>query len=162
MKMDSSACSSSDVQQRKQRRMESNRESARLSRVKKQKYMDDLTAEVAHLSKLNNQISKSIVIKECSFQLEEARLERSSVSSAYRAGTSLELAEKKKKAEVGKQCVKIEAHNLVLRAQIMDLSHTLHSLKQILTHHAVFEPDHLNFAHALFNNSWNLLGDSHH
>ena len=116
--MDSSA--SSDVQQRKQRRMESNRESARLSRVKKQKYMDDLRAEVAQLSKLNNQISNSM-------------------------NASMQ------------QCVKIEAHNHVLRAQIMELSQRLHSLKQILTHHAVFGADD-----SLLNNSWNLLGASHH
>ncbi|XP_042005998.1 bZIP transcription factor 11-like [Salvia splendens] len=121
--MDSLAppCSSTDVQQRKQRRMESNRESAR---VKKQKYVDDLTAEAAHLSELNNQISNSM----------NATMQ---------------------------QCVKIEVHNSVLRAQIMELSHRLHSFKQILTHHAVFEPDHLNFGQGLLNNSWNLLEAPH-
>lgn len=115
---------SSDVQQRKQRRMESNRESARLSRVKKQKYMDDLTAEAAHLSHLNNHISNSV-----------------------NATTQ--------------QCVKIEVQNSVLRAHIMELSHRLHSLKQILTHHhAVFDADDdLNFADGLLNNS---LGPTHH
>ncbi|KAG6408820.1 hypothetical protein SASPL_131845 [Salvia splendens] len=38
----------------------------------------------------------------------------------------------------------------------MELSHRLHSFKQILTHHAVFEADHLNFGHGLLNNSWNF------
>lgn len=40
--------------------MESNRESAKRSRAKKQKHLDDLTAQIAQVSKENNQISISI------------------------------------------------------------------------------------------------------
>ena len=44
------------MDQRKRKRMESNRESARRSRMKKQKHLDDLVAQVTQLKKDNNQI----------------------------------------------------------------------------------------------------------
>lgn len=125
MKVDSSASppSSSDPQQRKRRRMQSNRESARRSRMRKQKHLDDLTGEMAQLSKENNQISNSINV-------------------------------------TTQHCVKMEASNSVLRAQMMELSQRLHSLNQILTlthttAAAVFEPADDDL---LLNNSWNLVG----
>lgn len=46
--------------QRKRKRMLSNRESARLCRMRKQKQMADLTAQVAQLQNDNAQILKSI------------------------------------------------------------------------------------------------------
>ncbi|XWS24407.1 hypothetical protein CRYUN_Cryun28dG0099200 [Craigia yunnanensis] len=48
------------MDQRKRKRMESNRESARRSRMRKQKHLDDLVAQGTQLRKDNNQILTSI------------------------------------------------------------------------------------------------------
>ncbi|KAK3424847.1 bZIP transcription factor 11 [Eucalyptus grandis] len=48
--------------QRKRKRMESNRESAKRSRMRKQQHLDELTAEVGRLRKGNDQINTSIAI----------------------------------------------------------------------------------------------------
>ncbi|XP_030950584.1 bZIP transcription factor 44-like [Quercus lobata] len=50
------------MDQRKRKRMQSNRESARRSRMRKQKHLDDLMGQVTQLSKDNNQILTSIKI----------------------------------------------------------------------------------------------------
>ncbi|KAM5548777.1 bZIP transcription factor 44-like [Rosa sericea] len=50
------------MDQRKRKRMLSNRESARRSRMRKQKHMDDLTAQMAQLRKENHQIISSLNI----------------------------------------------------------------------------------------------------
>ncbi|GMJ02682.1 basic leucine-zipper 44 [Hibiscus trionum] len=52
--------SGSEEDQRKRKRMESNRESARRSRMRKQKHLDDLMAELSLLRKDNYQILTSI------------------------------------------------------------------------------------------------------
>ncbi|XP_062144698.1 bZIP transcription factor 11-like [Alnus glutinosa] len=48
------------VDQRKRKRMLSNRESARRSRMRKQNHLDDLTAQARQLAKENNQILTSM------------------------------------------------------------------------------------------------------
>lgn len=48
------------MKQRKQKRMLSNRESARRSRLRKQKHLDDLTAQVDQIKKENGQIMRTL------------------------------------------------------------------------------------------------------
>ncbi|XP_050213776.1 bZIP transcription factor 11-like [Mercurialis annua] len=50
------------MDQRKRKRMQSNRESARRSRMRKQKHLDDLMSQVTQLRKDNSQILTSINI----------------------------------------------------------------------------------------------------
>ncbi|KAG9148973.1 hypothetical protein Leryth_010587 [Lithospermum erythrorhizon] len=50
------------MNERKRKRMESNRESARRSRMRKQKHLDNLMAQVSQLKKDNNQIMTSVSI----------------------------------------------------------------------------------------------------
>ncbi|GMN55698.1 hypothetical protein TIFTF001_024811 [Ficus carica] len=50
------------MDQRKRKRMISNRESARRSRMRKQKHLDDMTAQVAQLRKENHQIMTRVSI----------------------------------------------------------------------------------------------------
>ncbi|KAM6544325.1 hypothetical protein CsatB_008772 [Cannabis sativa] len=82
---------------RKRKRMESNRESARRSRQRKQKQLEELMGEVGKLRKENNQIMTTISI-------------------------------------TTQHLMTIDAHNSVLRAQMVELNHTLHSLNDIINH----------------------------
>ncbi|XP_073021164.1 bZIP transcription factor 44-like [Primulina eburnea] len=50
------------IDQKKRKRMESNRESARRSRMRKQKHLDDLLAQVSQIKKENNEILSNINI----------------------------------------------------------------------------------------------------
>lgn len=52
------------MDERKRKRMLSNRESARRSRMKKQKLLEDLTNEISRLQGANNQLVQSIKEKE--------------------------------------------------------------------------------------------------
>ncbi|CAI9786572.1 unnamed protein product [Fraxinus pennsylvanica] len=85
------------IDQRKRKRMESNRESARRSRMKKQKHLDDLTAQIVQLRYKNSHFL-----------------------------TSLNLTTQ--------DYMKMEAENLVLKAQVMELSQTLQSLNDVLNY----------------------------
>ncbi|KAL9250615.1 bZIP transcription factor 44-like protein [Drosera capensis] len=51
------------IDERKRKRMESNRESARRSRMRKQKHLDDLMAQIARLSKDNDHIMSEISVR---------------------------------------------------------------------------------------------------
>ncbi|BFG43448.1 hypothetical protein CerSpe_297210 [Prunus speciosa] len=53
--------------------MLSNRESARRSRMKKQKQMDDLTSEITRLEMSNNQLQQGIEVKERGYAEIESR-----------------------------------------------------------------------------------------
>ncbi|XP_004504309.2 bZIP transcription factor 44-like [Cicer arietinum] len=48
------------MDQKKRKRMQSNRESARRSRMKKQQHMEDLNNQIEYLKKENNQISRNV------------------------------------------------------------------------------------------------------
>ncbi|TYJ04024.1 hypothetical protein E1A91_A12G065900v1 [Gossypium mustelinum] len=94
-----SSSSSEDFQpildERKRKRMLSNRESARRSRMRKQKHLDELMAQVSNLTNHNNQIHTSIKV----------------TTQLYS---------------------NVEAENLVLRAQMTELSNRLQSLNEII------------------------------
>ncbi|XP_051149784.1 bZIP transcription factor 44-like [Andrographis paniculata] len=94
----SGTCSGSDlINQKKKKRMESNRESARRSRLRKQQHLDDLTARLAELRRQKDRIS-------------------------------IELSATKE------QTVSVEADNSVLKAQLVELTHRLQSLRGILSY----------------------------
>ncbi|KAK9077328.1 hypothetical protein SSX86_005665 [Deinandra increscens subsp. villosa] len=77
------------------KRMVSNRESARRSRMRKQKHLDDLVTQLSQLRKQNNQV---------------------------RADVSITM----------QHYMNVESENSVLRAQVVELSHRLESLNQIM------------------------------
>ncbi|XP_021805160.1 bZIP transcription factor 53 [Prunus avium] len=64
---------SATVDEKKRKRMLSNRESARRSRMKKQKQMDDLTSEITRLEMSNNQLQQGIEVKERGYAEIESR-----------------------------------------------------------------------------------------
>ncbi|XP_010548308.1 PREDICTED: bZIP transcription factor 2-like [Tarenaya hassleriana] len=57
-----SPSSAAVVDERKRKRMLSNRESARRSRMRKQKHLDDLTAQIDQLKDENRQIATSLTV----------------------------------------------------------------------------------------------------
>ncbi|XP_047159318.1 bZIP transcription factor 53-like [Vigna umbellata] len=75
------------IDERKRKRMLSNRESARRSRMRKQKQLEDLTDEVSRLQGANKKLVENIKAKE------EACAETESANSILRAQT-MELTER--------------------------------------------------------------------
>ncbi|XP_076947559.1 bZIP transcription factor 44-like [Bidens hawaiensis] len=64
--------SGSESDQRKRKRMQSNRESARRSRMRKQKHLDDLTDQINQINKDNAQILSTINVTSQQFAHVEA------------------------------------------------------------------------------------------
>ncbi|KAJ7977656.1 BZIP transcription factor [Quillaja saponaria] len=75
------------IDDRKRKRMLSNRESARRSRMKKQKQLDDLTNEISRLQISNVQLAETIKAKE------EAFIEMESTTNVLKAH-AMELADR--------------------------------------------------------------------
>ncbi|KAJ6919372.1 ocs element-binding factor 1-like [Populus alba x Populus x berolinensis] len=109
---------------RKRKRMLSNRESARRSRMKKQKHLDDLTGQLGQLARENNEILTRM----------------NAISQLY---------------------MHIEAENSILRAQMVELSHRLGSLNEIIEYanfsDGLFEPEATShqIGDGFFMNPWN-------
>ncbi|XP_028771047.1 bZIP transcription factor 53-like [Neltuma alba] len=61
------------VDERKRKRMQSNRESARRSRMKKQKQLEDLTNEISRLQSANSQLVQNIKEKEDAYNEMESK-----------------------------------------------------------------------------------------
>lgn len=108
------------MDQRKRKRMISNRESARRSRMRKQKHLDDLTAQVAQLRKEKDQIIIGLNFTTQEFD-------------------------------------RVEAENSVLRARVVELSHRLESLNEIISFLNASSVDLGIEAAESFMNPWNLL-----
>lgn len=75
------------IDERKRKRMLSNRESARRSRMRKQKQLEDLTDEISRLRGANKKLAENIKAKE------EACVETEAANSILRAQT-MELADR--------------------------------------------------------------------
>lgn len=116
-------------QQRKRKRMQSNRDSARRSRMRKQKHLDDLTAQFAQLSKENNQISNAINVATQHYVKLEAE------NSVIRA-QMMELAQR------------LQSLNQIL-------NHTSASAAAAASGSCMFEAGDFQFAEGFFNNDWN-------
>ncbi|XP_073122963.1 bZIP transcription factor 44-like [Henckelia pumila] len=127
------------IDQRKRKRMESNRESARRSRMRKQKHLDDLTAEITQLTKENSQILTKISATTQHYGNIEAE------NSILRA-QMMELSQR--------------LHSL---NEILDFISSSAAVAAASGGggSCVFEADefqHLGFADGFLNNQWNLNG----
>nr|QYC55285.1 bZIP transcription factor 53 [Coriandrum sativum] len=85
------------MDQRKRKRMQSNRESARRSRMRKQQHLDELSGQVSQLKKENEQI-----------------LTKTNITTQH--------------------YMNLESENLILKAQMDELSQRLESLNDMLNH----------------------------
>nr|GLL48370.1 bZIP transcription factor 44-like [Ipomoea trifida] len=115
------------VNERKRKRMQSNRESARRSRMRKQKHLDDMVSQVAQLRNDNAQILNNI----------------NHTTQHY---------------------LNVERENSVLRAQVMELTHRLQSLDDMLASinsiYGIFDspaPEILTAPETFMANPWMYL-----
>ncbi|XP_075517040.1 bZIP transcription factor 44-like [Primulina tabacum] len=124
------------VDQRKRKRMESNRESARRSRMRKQKHLDDLTAEITQLTEGNSQILTNI-------------------SATTRHYVNLEAENSILRAQMMELSQRLHSLN-----EILDFISSS-AAASAGGGSCVFEADefqHLGFADGFLNNPWNLTG----
>ncbi|KAI3460347.1 hypothetical protein Pfo_017010 [Paulownia fortunei] len=131
------------MDQRKRKRMQSNRESARRSRMRKQKHLDDLMAQVAQLSKDNSQILTSTNVTTQHYLNVEAE------NSVLRA-QMMELTQR------------LQSLN-----EIVDYinSSTATAATNAATGSCIFEAEEFQpqgFADSFLNNPWNLMGPNQH
>nr|GMD28991.1 bZIP transcription factor 11-like [Ipomoea batatas]GMD93768.1 bZIP transcription factor 11-like [Ipomoea batatas] len=118
------------MNERKRKRMQSNRESARRSRMRKQKHLDDMVSQVAQLRNDNAQILNNI----------------NHTTQHY---------------------LNVERENSVLRAQVMELTHRLQSLDDMLASinsiYGIFDsspapsPEILTAPETFMSNPWMYL-----
>ncbi|XP_073052900.1 bZIP transcription factor 44-like [Primulina eburnea] len=127
------------VDQRKRKRMESNRESARRSRMRKQKHLDDLMAEITQLTEGNSQILTNI----------------SATTQHY---VNLEAENSILRAQMMELSQRLHSLN-----EILDFISSSSAAATVSAGggSCVFEADefqHLGFADGFLNNPWNLMG----
>lgn len=127
------------VDQRKRKRMESNRESARRSRMRKQKHLGDLTGEIAQLTKENSQVLTNI----------------SATTQHY---VNLEAENSILRAQMMELSQRLHSLN-----EILDFISSSTAAVTVPSGggSCVFDTDefqHLGFADGFLNNPWNLMG----
>lgn len=117
------------LDERKRKRMLSNRESARRSRMRKQKHLDDLIGQVAQLKKENNNILSNINLTSQQYANVEAE------NSVLRA-QMIELSQR------------LQSLNEILSY--------INSNNNNNNNNGVFETHH-HYQEDMMNNSWNLM-----
>ncbi|XP_073276964.1 bZIP transcription factor 44-like [Primulina huaijiensis] len=132
------------VDQRKRKRMESNRESARRSRMRKQKHLDDLTAEITQLTDGNSQILTNI----------------SATTQHY---VNLEAENSILRAQMMELSQRLHSLNEILDfiSSSSAAAAAAASASAASGGSCVFEADefqHMGFADGFLNNPWNLMG----
>ncbi|PIN23012.1 hypothetical protein CDL12_04271 [Handroanthus impetiginosus] len=129
------------MDQRKRKRMQSNRESARRSRLRKQKHLDDLMAQVAQLTKENNQILNSI-----------------NVTTHHHV--NVETENSILRAQMMELTQRLQSLN-----EILDYINSSTATATATTGSCLFEAEEFQnqlFADSFLNNPWNLMGLNQH
>ncbi|KAL1811572.1 hypothetical protein ACET3Z_021637 [Daucus carota] len=109
------------MEQRKRKRMQSNRESARRSRMRKQQHLDELSGQVSQLTRENEEI-----------------LTKTKITTQH--------------------YMNLESENLVLRAQMDELSQRLDSLNEILNYMNMRNVNNNNHSAEMFESCDNVFG----
>lgn len=130
------------IDQKKRKRMESNRESARRSRLRKQKQLEDLVGQVTHLSEDNKQVLNKInVTTEHTIKVE--------------AENSI------LKAQVMELSQRLQSLN-----EILNLINSASAAAAVTGNGScMFEAEEFQsqgFTDNFMNDPWNLMGPNHH